>query len=105
MLDQPLDILTINESRLDSSINSQMVEIPGYEVIRKDRNRNGGGVAIYVKSNVNFIRRDDLIPTNLEAVCIEILKPKSKPFLVATWYRPPDTKIELFHDFELFPTS
>ena len=29
-------------------------------------------------------------------------KPKSKPLLIATWYRPPNSSIELFSDFEKF---
>ena len=36
----------------------------------------------------------------LENLCIEIRKPRSKPFLAATWYRPPDASVELFTYFE-----
>ena len=36
----------------------------------------------------------------LENLCIEIRKPKSKPFLVATWYRTPDSTVEKFDDFK-----
>ena len=43
---QPFDIITLNETRLDDTINSEEVEVAGYELIRSDRNRNGGGVAI-----------------------------------------------------------
>ena len=46
--------------------------------------------------------REDLIADRLEAICIEIIKPKSKPFLDATWYRPPTSKVEWFQDFENF---
>ena len=47
--------------------------------------------------------RDDLIPTDtdIEAICLEINKPKNKPMLVSTWYLPPDSiSIELFDKFE-----
>ena len=39
---------------------------------------------------------------NLENLCIEIRKPNSKPFLIATWYRPPCSSIDLFLYYELF---
>ena len=39
---------------------------------------------------------------NLELICIEIKKLKSKPLLITTWYRPPNSSIELFSDFENF---
>jgi exonuclease III len=38
-----LDILCLNETRLGPNKN---FAIPGYEVVRKDRNTRGGGVAI-----------------------------------------------------------
>lgn len=36
----------------------------------------------------------------LENLCIEIRKPRSKLFLVVTWYRPPDSSVEIFTYFE-----
>ena len=33
---------------------------------------------------------------------MEISRPNSKPFLVSSWYRPPNSKIEMFHYFEEF---
>ena len=40
--------------------------------------------------------------SNLENLCIEIRKPNSRPFLIATWYRPPCSSIDLFLCYELF---
>ena len=44
----------------------------------------------------------DLNVINLENLVIEICKPNSKPFLIATWYRPPGSPTELFSSFESF---
>ena len=47
-----LDVLIINETKLDRAIDNQEVNIPGYEIIRNDRKingRKGGGVCIYVR--------------------------------------------------------
>lgn len=100
MSDQVLDILAINESRLDESIPDSMVDIPGYQILRKDRNRNGGGVVLYIRCSINYIERKDLFHETLETICIEIHKFKSKPFLVATWYRPPSAPTSIFDLFE-----
>ena len=102
MKNQNFDLLTINETRLDYTIDNNEVDIPGYNLIRKDRNRNGGGVAIYVRDTIPYTDCNFLLPDNVEAICIEIHKPKSKPLVVSTWYRPPDAKIELLDYFEYF---
>jgi hypothetical protein len=70
----PFDILAINETKLDSSISDSEIYINGYTIIRKDRNRNGGGIAIYIKNNISHFERVDLTldSGNLELICIEI---------------------------------
>ena len=43
-------ILPINETKLNSTIKDNKVHLPGYDVVRKDREnngRNGGGICIY----------------------------------------------------------
>ncbi len=67
----PFEILSLNETRLGETIQNNMVQIPGYEIIRRDRNRRGGGVAFLVKNNYSYTLRDDLISKDLEAICIE----------------------------------
>ena len=37
---------------------------------------------------------------NLETITVEICKPKAKPFLINTWYRQPNTSLELFNSYE-----
>ena len=67
-----------------------------------DRNRNGGGVATYIRNNIPYIIRQDLVSEAIELLCIEVRKPKSKPLLIATWYRPPNSSHDLFYKFENF---
>jgi hypothetical protein len=57
---------------------------------------------MYIRSCITFTNRNDLVPESLEQICVEINKPKSKPFLVSSWYRPPNSKIEIFNLFEEF---
>ena len=37
---------------------------------------------------------------DLEIITVEISKPKSKPFLISCWYRPPDSPMEIFNNYE-----
>lgn len=94
---QPFDILAINETRLDKSIPDSLIHLPGYSLVRVDRNRNGGGA--YICSYINFRRRTSLESDHLELLVLEVNKPNSKPFLVYCWYRPPHPSVECFDIF------
>ena len=94
------DILCVNETRLDKSISDNIIKIHGYVCIRKDRNRNGGGVSVYIREIINFRSRSELKAESLEAVCIEIIKPNSKPFAVIACYRPPNSPLDFFDQLE-----
>jgi len=71
-------------------------------LFRKNRNRAGGGVVLYIRDNIPFSNREDLVPSSLEMVCAEISRPNSKFFLVCTWYRSPNSDMNLFNEFETF---
>lgn len=58
-----------------------MINISGYDIVRKDRSRNGGGVSAYICDTINYRNRHELIPPDLEAICLEIGKPYSRTFL------------------------
>jgi len=81
------DILAITETFLDSTIHDSHIVPPGYAVFRKDRDRHGGGVMIFVKACINAVRRCDL-ETNCELLWIELLGKKGST-LLGTFYRPP----------------
>ena len=99
MISKSVDILAINETRLDSSFSNTAVSIPGYFLERMDRNRNGGGVALYIRNSFNYENIQSL-DENLELLCVKVIKPKAKPFIVGTWYRPPGSPNEIMHAFE-----
>lgn len=86
-LNKSIDTLAINETRPDKQIMDSEVDIDGYHIMRKDRNRSGGGVALYIRS-LNYKVRHEIDPFDLEILTVEINKPKSKPLLVTTWYWP-----------------
>ena len=43
-----------SETKLDSTVNDEEVEIDGYNLMRQDRNRNGGGVACFVSNSIHY---------------------------------------------------
>ena len=103
MSSSKIDILMIYETKLDSTIHDNEVHLTGLEIVRTDRKVNGrnrGGVCIYLRTNLNSKIRNDLSNDKLEWLTIEITKPRSKAFLVSTWYRPPNSPSELFNEFE-----
>ena len=62
----------------------------------------GGGVLLYVHEAIPCTGRNDLLTGSLEITCVEITRPCSKPFLVSTWYKPPNSNLQVFDEFEIF---
>ena len=48
-------IIGISESKLDDSIDDNEIDIPGYSVLRSDRNRQGGQSYAMLKTNCVLI--------------------------------------------------
>ena len=97
-------VLSITETWLDSTVTDNEVALDGYSIIRKDRNRNGGGVCMYIRQDLAYNPRDDLNSDNLESVWCEILLNKTKPIIVGTVYRPP-SQTNFLQFFELTLTK
>ena len=93
-------ILVLTETHLDSSFPTTQFLIDGFNVpYRQDRNRNGGGILIYVREDipsklldkhsfpdVSFNSVDVLGP--IEGIFIEINLRKSKWLFFGTYHRP-----------------
>ena len=82
-------IVGIGETKLDKSILSSEIDIEGYDLLRLDRSRRGGGVACYVKKSLAYNYRDNFCK-NTESIFIDIFLPKTKPILIGSLYRLPD---------------
>ena len=63
LANNPVDILSINKTRLDDSIDNAEVHIQRYNLCRKDKCRFGGGVATYVRDALNVINRSQFVLT------------------------------------------
>ena len=89
-----ISIIAITETWLNSSINDEEVCIDGYCILRRDRAfGQGGGVCLYIRSDIAFNLREDLILENIESLWIDVLLPRTRPITLGAFYRPPKDHI------------
>ena len=69
-------VIGITESKLDKSVLDSEINIDGYEVLRCDRNRNGGGVACYIREDIGFDVKSCL-SNDIEHIFFDVLLPKT----------------------------
>ena len=92
-------LLTFSETWAHEEITDSELEIPGYQLFRRDRGNKGGGLAVYARNDVEVMRRLDLELSTIEGLWIEVCPPKSRSFLVGTFYRPPASSNYAVKDF------
>ena len=83
-------VIGITESKLDKNVFDNEVNIDGYELKRSDRNRQGGGIACYIRKDLSFNLRENSSP-DVENIFFDLFLPKAKPILVGMLYRPPSS--------------
>lgn len=49
------DLLSLNETKLDSLVSSSFYTNVNYDLIRLDRNNRGGGTAIFLRKSYKYI--------------------------------------------------
>ena len=85
-------IVTLCETWLDPSIPNEIINIPGYTIHRKDRNRHGGGLLTYVSDDLQCTiasTDDSLEPSlvDLEVQLLEVSGPHLQaPLLLCNFY-------------------
>ena len=50
-------VIGLSETKLDNAVLSSELEIEGYDLVRSDRSRRGGGVACFVKNSISYNRK------------------------------------------------
>ena len=71
----------VSESKLDESVLQSEIQINNYDLLSRDRNRNDGGVACYIRSDISYIQKQHF-PEEIENIFFEILLPKTKLIVV-----------------------
>ena len=91
--DLDLDCISLNETRLCSSIPDSEIYIQGYSVFKNDRCHNNGGVAIYIRDNLMAVQLQ-FEPTS-ESIWIK-LKISNHSIIIASIYRPPSSNVHYY---------
>ena len=85
IIDNKIDILIVQETKIDATFPQGLFVIPGYKVpFPKDRDINGDGNLVYVREDIpsRELKEFDL-EDNIEGVFVEINLRKSKWLLLA----------------------
>ena len=93
------DVIIVTETKFDDSFPKTQFCIDGFSIpYRLDRNRNGGGLMIYVRDDIpsKMLTKHNL-PEDIEAAFIELNFRKCKWLLCAT-YRAPSQNHNYFFD-------
>ena len=64
------------------------IQIDNYDLPQCHRNRKGGVVACYMRSDISYVQKD-VFPNDIKNIFFEILLPKTTPVNVGGMYRPP----------------
>ncbi|CAI5653237.1 unnamed protein product [Oreochromis niloticus] len=100
------DVLCLTETHLRGSFVAESLHLENYNLFKRNRhlsytnfpqmaNRNGGGVAVYVKSDIQVHEKQYIHNvTDLEFLALKVEAPVSA--LIAVVYRPPDYTLRPF---------
>lgn len=100
-LSHSFSIIGITESRI--LVNKQPlsnISIPGYEFISQPTFHSAGGVAFYIKNDIEFHLRDDLNISTQEYECLWIeVHSKFRNLVCAVAYRHPHSQLNSFTNY------
>ena len=87
-------IVAIQETKIDSSISTSELfpESCPYNVYRKDRSLDGGGVMLLIHKDISHMPITEL-ENDSESIWVKVFANKTSHF-VASWYRPPGGDLE-----------
>jgi len=96
LLSQNMDILLCTETHLEDSISDSEVFLPNYSIYRKDRNRQGGGVSIAIRSDLPSCQLDTV--PNLEFIWVQLHFISFNDIILGCFYRPPNSPLSMQND-------
>ena len=79
-------VIEISKSKLDGPVLLSEIQINNYDLLRRYRNRNGGGVACYIRSDISYIQKQ-YFPKEIENIFFKILLSKIKQIVAGIIYR------------------
>lgn len=86
-----IDVMGLQETFLSDIFSDSEISLNNFQLFRRDRKSNGGGIVLYVKSTLPCELRSDLEIEDIEAIWLEMKLDKQKPLLIGYIYRPPSS--------------
>ena len=95
-------VIGITEFKLGESIFQSEIQIDNCNLLRCDRNRNSGGVAYYIRSNISYVQKD-FFQMLLKTFSLKFYCQETTPITVRIMYTSPSqtslTFLKFYHDF------
>ena len=99
---QKLDVITVSETWLNSTVTNAEVSIDGYKLYRQDRlHKRGGGVCAFIREDIKVSILKDISQVSesyLQQLWLKMQNKKLKSIIVCVSYRPPDSPLSSFED-------
>ena len=108
LADEPIDIFCLSETWATANHTTQLLNVDGYSLVLKNRQtktgtgatKRGGGIAYYVRDNVNFTVRTlpqmDVSDQHIECTWFDVNVKHSRAITVGLIYRPPSGSVDNF---------
>ncbi len=89
------NIIVLSDTWLNKSVLDSIIHIDGYNVFRSARTKEGGGIAVYIKSKLNCTCILSISkPKCFELLAIKLLFLNGPDIIVVRCYRPPSASSE-----------
>ena len=85
--DFEIDVFGLSETKLDDDVDDAELTIPCYRLFRKDRNKSGGGVAMYVSSSLHVQQFCDPDRDDIEALWLKLFL-RREVYQIGVVYQP-----------------
>ena len=97
-----VDVLVLTETKLDDSFPNVQFLVDGFsEPYRYDRNRNGGGIMIYIRDNIpSKLLEKHKFHDDMEGLFVELNFRKVKWLLLGTYHPPSQNDIYYFNQLD-----
>ena len=94
-----IDVLVLTETKLDDTFPTSQFMISGFsKPYRRDRNKNGGGILIYVRDSIPSKELSNHnLPDDIESIFVELNFRKSKWLLMGTYHPPSQSDSYFFN--------
>ena len=94
-----IDIICLSETKLDDDVHPSLFTLDDFhDPMTRHRDRNGGGVAVYIRNNIAAKRLSNLETEGLEWIWC-LVKIKSVTIIICTIYMPPNLSSNQYSTF------